>query len=227
MTHRTVFDRSAVPRYAHGMVARRSKPATRVAMTPGEFVFVTVVVVTECVFTTLLCGLVGASFPGMFLPDGWGWSVGAVLGLSTGVGGAAKWITAPGPNRRKSRKKRDKPPRSMRDVLKRAAGLGILGLLLGGMVGGGLAVSWFSIAVSPFAPTGWREGLRTTRVRAEYRGSGEHRPERSALTTDNPLPWILAFSPSAAMALFFGVGGLICGIRDMSRAKRPRPETSA
>lgn len=100
------------------------------------------------------------------------------------------------------------PSRKATDILKATAGLAIGGAMLGVILGGFLALAWFSISVSPFAPESWSHSIEssTRDVTNPTMDPG------AGFSTTNPLLLRLMLVPPVVLAVLGALTGLICGI---------------
>jgi len=95
------------------------------------------------------------------------------------------------------------PPWNNRKAMTGAVAGAFIGLCLGGL----LAISWFSIATSPFAPVSWKKSLYSTPAARKHTGIRRHR-ESGGISTKHPMPIILFLGTPAVLApLGFAIGG--------------------
>ena len=204
----------------------------------GGLVFEWVIAIGEYVVTVLVVALVGGML-GQFADVGlslvgetwvgqgrtWGWMLGAVsaaIGLPLGwVRRDGKKFSFPSPralrkkvasgiSERRKKKRTSHEFRTVGDVLKNVGAAGLVGAILGFLLGGALAICWFSLAMSPFARAGWFESLdfRSRRPEAHDRIS-RRRDEPGGMTvrTKSPAVVYLWFGP----VLLLGAGGAAAG----------------
>jgi hypothetical protein len=197
----------------------------------GGRLLLSLVQVAKYVFLILLSGLVGA-YAGTFIDAlvqntsgvarHWGWILGAA---AAAIGASFGWVSFGGDG--KSRRSifalpmqrnrtsskgarsgitfgRERPM----GAFKAAAAGGFLGLLAGGALGGTLLMVWFSIAMSPFAPTAWN---RSVSLKQERPAQIHRERERTKLSTKNPVPLTLFFGSVAVLATAGVITGAICG----------------
>lgn len=88
------------------------------------------------------------------------------------------------------------------NVWKSALMFGLVGGFLGAFLGGSLLMFWFSLAYSPYAPTGWASTVEVKRERIS-----PTQPGRQAHTTSHPVALYLCVTP----AVVGGVAGIILG----------------
>ncbi len=87
-------------------------------------------------------------------------------------------------------------------VWKSALIFGLLGGFLGAFLGGSLLMFWFSLAYSPYAPTGWTSTVEVKRERISPTQSG-----RKVHTTSHPVALYLCVTPAVVGA----VSGIVLG----------------
>jgi hypothetical protein len=187
-------------------------------------------------FASLASGLVGGITGGFidaalaFIQNEWvgygrmlGWTTGAVgtvIGMPLGWARSddKKW-SLPSPSKlrkkisAKTRKRRKKPSREFRtmgDIFKGAAALGLVGGILGFALGGALLMSWFSLAMSPLASTEWFQLIEFASAREFYEDarSGHEDRDGTVIATDDPVAMYLFFSP----LLILGAAGAVIGM---------------
>jgi hypothetical protein len=113
-------------------------------------------------FAIAFVSVLGALVLGLFPHEvrQWGWLAGALLAV---VGYPVGWVSFPDFKARKmTRAEQEADERRPRKHLGPVAGslVGILiGVILGLLVGFVLIVFWLSLALSPFTPDTWREGM--------------------------------------------------------------------
>jgi len=166
-------------------------------------------------FVDAVLAMMGVRFAGRARP--WGWVLGALLAA---VGMPLGWIKINGKKltlRLKPGKRRkpttpesescsvkakapppdqQEPPR-FREVLKMVAIFGLVGLMLGALLGGVLAMAWFSLAMSPLAPEGWFESIQFGGGHAA--GNDFSDDNHAGMTTKHPLVLWLFLSPMAGL----------------------------
>lgn len=167
-------------------------------------------------FMIALLGLIGGMFGGMFggafgqNASRWGWIAGALLAA---VGYPLGWIrVGNGRLHKRSRAEHEeeerRPGKQMGPLKGGFAGL-FIGAILGIVVGMVVIVYWLSIALSPFAPASWREGMPPDLF--AFPGPAKH-----ALTV---LGWTIG--GFAVVFLFLGMFGQIY---DMERPDKDQVE---
>jgi hypothetical protein len=190
--------------------------------------------VAQLAFGILLFGFAGGFF-GTFVDLGlaffreeWvgygrtvGWSIAALAGaIGLPMGWARinnRTLKFPSPRQARQRLAERKPENSgrrqqefrrVRDVVKAAGGLALVGGILGLFLGCLLMMSWFSLAMSPLASTEWFNEIEwnSTRQLAE-RPLPQDDPHGSVITTDSPIAFHLFFWPTATLA----TAGLVLG----------------
>lgn len=182
-----------------------------------------------CAWFGLLLGFVCAYFFGNLLPitflgwtgQDWAWIAGAIVGLLAPPLGQGVRM---GPLKNFPRPPWYPTSAPREQILPEAMGLArperplwvtsdaMNAALLFGIVGGFLAfllsTSWWSIAMSPFAPASWAESIS---YRAAYIGNAGQ-VEEGGLSSQHPLAFILFLGPPVVLALvgFFlgGFGGV-------------------
>jgi hypothetical protein len=160
--------------------------------------------------------MMGVPFAGHARP--WGWVLGALLAA---IGMPLRWMEIngkkltlrPKPSRRHtpttpesescSVKAKATPPDNeeaprFREVFKMVGIFGLIGLMLGALLGGVLAMAWFSLAMSPLAPEGWFESIQFGGGHAA--GSDFSDDTHADMTTKHPLVLWLFLSPMAGLA---------------------------
>jgi hypothetical protein len=189
----------------------------------------------ELAFTVLAVGLVAGIFGGFIdaalalRKNEWvgygrmvGWTAGAV---STAIGMPLGWVRSddkkwslPSPRNlrtevsaktRKQRRKLSRDFRSIGDVLKGVAVWALVGGVMGFALGGALLMSWFSLAMSPFATTEWYHSIEFKSPREFHDDASIRHADRdgTVITTDDPVAMYLFFSP----VLILGAAGAIFG----------------
>jgi len=213
---------------ATGTIMRAEQQTRRT----GGRLLLRLVQVAKYFFLILLSGLVGA-YAGTFvdalmqnasgMARHWGWILGAVVAA---IGAPFGWVSfgSDGKSRRsifalpmQRIRTSSKGARSgitagrerPMGAFKAAAAGGFLGLLAGGALGGTLLMVWFSIAMSPFAPTAWNRSVSLKKERPAY----IHRDrERANLSTKNPIPLTLFFGSVAVLGTAGAIAGAIFGL---------------
>jgi hypothetical protein len=205
----------------------------------GGYVLDWTFAIGELAFTILASGLVGGIFGGfidaalVFIYEEWagygrmaGWTAGAVstaIGMPLGwVRGDVKKWSLPSPRKlrkkvaaktRKRRRRSSHDFRSVTDVVKGGGVFGLTGAVLGFFLGGALLMSWFSLAMSPFAGAEWFESLEFESAR-EFHGESDRRHEDgggTVVTTNDPLAWQLFFGPVWILGGLGAVAGTLYG----------------
>ena len=173
-----------------------------------------------------LAGVIGSSF---FVPENkavyvqpWvhgGWCVGALLAPGGAIAGKLRMQSGSGFSFQKKNTDEDEPrsdentsetPTAHQNaeesskqsgVLSAAGGLGLIGGFVGVIFGCSLLVFWFSLATSPFAPSGWASSVEVKRERVK-----QGQIAQPVSTTNHFVALYLVLVP-AAIGLTTGVVG--------------------
>jgi hypothetical protein len=180
----------------------------------------------------LIFALIGANFGGFLGETGqhWGWIIGAALGLVGIPLGKVQMdvmgkILAYPPWRPKRHRSLSRPPnlpdqdpsialapaprRRLQWDTRFAVFSSIVGVVVGGLLGGILLTSWFSIAMSPFAPALWSESVTYSDPADPTNALNSGDRYSAGVVTENRLALFLFLGPLIGVPLLgFVLGGL-------------------
>ncbi len=144
-----------------------------------------------------------------------GWYVGTLLAFIGAILGKIRFFSGTSLGTRLSKKAEpdssgeestsgSEQPREVKrtGILSATAFFGFIGGLLGSLLGCSLLVFWFSLAYSPFAPTGWTSSVKVKHERTEPAGH-----KQPVMTTNHPVAVYLVAVPAAIGASLGATAG--------------------